>query len=298
MNGILDWGTEVVLWFQQFSPTLDLFFQAFTFMGEEEFFLLLLPLVYWCLDRRTGARLTILFLLSTYLNAVIKVAVGQPRPFQYDPRVQKLWETTGSGFPSNHTQGAVVVWGYLATQFRRRWLWVLAALLMVLIPLSRVYLGMHFPTDLLGGYVLGVAILLLYLWGRPGAEERLERWGLAGQLGLAFVAPIFLAFCCPIGDEASVTAAATMMGLGAGFVLERHWVGFRTAGSWWKRATRFLLGVVGLFVLRFGLSVAFSGLTPPLLFRFIRYGLIGLWGGLGAPWAFVLLGLAEAASDR
>ena len=297
MEGILDWGTEVVLWLQQFSPALDPFFQALTFLGEEDFFLLLLPLVSWCLDRRTGARLTILFLLSTYLNAVIKLVVDQPRPFEYDPRVKKLWETTGGGFPSNHTQGAVVVWGYLATQFRRRWLWILAILLMVLIPLSRVYLGMHFPTDLLGGYVLGAGVLLLYLWWGPPAEKWLEEWGLPGQLILALAVPILLAFALPIGDEASVTAAATMMGLSAGFVLELRWVGFRTAGAWWKRIARFLLGVAGLFALRFGLSAAFEGLSPALLFRFIRYGLIGLWGGLGAPWAFVRLGLAETESE-
>ncbi|MBC8446155.1 MAG: hypothetical protein H8D78_00245, partial [Chloroflexi bacterium] len=51
MESILDWGINVILWFQQFSPTLDLPFKVLTFMGEEEFFLLLLPLVYWCLDR-------------------------------------------------------------------------------------------------------------------------------------------------------------------------------------------------------------------------------------------------------
>jgi hypothetical protein len=89
-----------------------------------------------------------------------------------------------------------------------------------------------------------------------------------------------------------------MMGLGTGFVLERHWVGFCTAGPWWKRAVRFVVGVAGLFVLRFGLSAAFSGLTPALLFRFIRYGVIGLWGGVAAPWTFVRLGVAEAESDR
>ena len=168
MEPILDWGIEVVLWFQQFSPALDLPFKLLTFMGQEEFFLLLLPLLYWCLDRRTGARLVVLFLFSSYLNAVIKILGAQPRPLDYAPdRVQPLWEQGGYGFPSNHTQSAVVVWGYLAAQFRRTWLWVVAGLLMVLIPLSRVYLGVHFPTDLLGGYVLGAIVLLLYLRLEP-----------------------------------------------------------------------------------------------------------------------------------
>ena len=72
MDGLMEWGLRVIAWFQQFSPALDWPFRAFTFMGEEEFFLLLLPLVYWCLDRRTGARLTVAFLLCAYTNAVAK----------------------------------------------------------------------------------------------------------------------------------------------------------------------------------------------------------------------------------
>jgi hypothetical protein len=54
---ILDWGIEVVLWFQQFSPEFDLPFKSVTFLGNLEFFLLFMPLIYWCIDRRMGARL-------------------------------------------------------------------------------------------------------------------------------------------------------------------------------------------------------------------------------------------------
>ena len=55
VEDILDWGIEVVLWFQQFSPALDLPFKSLTFLGNLEFFLILLPVIYWCLDRRSGA---------------------------------------------------------------------------------------------------------------------------------------------------------------------------------------------------------------------------------------------------
>jgi len=57
MEGTLDWGVTIILWFQQFSPTLDIPFKVFTLMGEEAFFMLLVLLFYWCIDRRTGVRL-------------------------------------------------------------------------------------------------------------------------------------------------------------------------------------------------------------------------------------------------
>ncbi|HEY75371.1 MAG TPA: phosphatase PAP2 family protein [Thermoflexia bacterium] len=291
MQNVLDWGVEVIIWFQQFSPTLDLPFKFFTFLGEEEFFLLLLPLVYWCLDRRVGARLTVLFLFSAYLNAVAKVVAGQPRPFEYTDRVRPLTEAGGGGLPSGHTQSATVVWGYLASQFRRTWLWILAALLMILVPLSRVYLGVHFPTDLLGGYLIGAALLFLYLWAEPKGERWLEEKGLAWQLGLALGVPLLLVFLFPTTD--GVTTGATMAGMGAGFVLERRWVSFDSGGAGWKRVLRYLLGVLVLFGLWMGLRIGFASLEPALLFRFVRYGLVGLWGGLGAPWVFVRLRLAD-----
>ncbi|HHS96730.1 MAG TPA: phosphatase PAP2 family protein [Chloroflexi bacterium] len=266
-------------------------FRFFTFLGEEEFFLILLPLVYWCLDRRTGARLTVLFLFSAYLNAVAKVVAGQPRPFEYTDRVRPLAEAEGGGFPSGHTQSAVVVWGYLASQFRRTWLWVVAALLMALIPLSRIYLGVHFPTDVLGGYVIGAVLLALYLWMEPQVESWLGNRQTGWQVGLALGVPVLLVLLFPTDD--GVSTGATLAGMSLGFVLERRWVGFDSGGTGWKRAIRYLLGVIVLFGLWMGLRVLFAGLEPAPLFRFVRYGLVGLWGGLGAPWTFVRLRLAE-----
>jgi membrane-associated phospholipid phosphatase len=292
MESFLDWGVNVVLWFQQFSPTLDLPFKALTFMGEEEFFLLILPLIYWCLDRRHGARLTVLFLLSAYLNSAAKVLAGQPRPFEYDVRVRQLVEAVGGGLPSGHTQNAIAVWGYLAVAFRRTWLWVMAGLLMVFIPLSRIYLGVHFPTDLLGGYLIGVALLLLYLWLEPAAEVWIRGASPAWQLGVALAMPLLMMLLFP--SEDGITTGAVLMGMGIGFVLECRWIGFESGGVWWKQVLRFTLGVAVLIGLWMGLRIAFASAEPALLFRFIRYSLMGFWSGLGAPWVFVRLRLAEA----
>jgi membrane-associated phospholipid phosphatase len=295
---ILDWGIDVIVWFQQFSPTLDLPFRFFTFLGEEEFFLIFLPLIYWCLDRPTGARVTILYLASAYINFMAKELAGQPRPLDYAPeRVMPLWDQGGYGFPSGHTQSAVVIWAYLAFKARRRWFTVVAVLMMIFIPLSRVYLGVHFPTDLLGGYVIGVAMLAAFIWLSPKAEEWLSSKGLAWHLGLAVGIPLVLLVLSPL-EEDVVTAAATLVGLVSGMVLERRWVRFRVEGEWWKRLLRYLLGVAVTFGLWMGLRVAFSDLEPALLLRFVRYGLVGLWAGLGAPWAFVRLRLAEAEGAR
>ena len=293
MESIQDWGISIIIWFQQFSPALDLPFKAFTFMGDQPFFMLLLPLIYWCLNRRLGARLTILFLFSAYLNTVVKVFAAQPRPYQVDPRVIPLYKAGGGGFPSGHTQNAVVVWGYLANHFRRAGPWAIAGCLMLVIPLSRLYLGVHFPTDLLGGYLLGAALLLLYLRLEPVVEAWLAQKGLGWQLCAGIFIPLFLLLLLPGNGKHGVITGATLMGMGAGFAIERRWVRFESGGLWWKRVLRFLIGVPVLFTFWLGLRTALNGFEPEQFYRVIRYILMGLWSSLGAPWLFVRLKLAD-----
>jgi len=292
MESVLNWGIEVVLWFQQFSPALDLPFKVLTSLGDKEFYLLLMPLVYWCINRRAGARLFMLLLFSACLNEGAKLLADQPRPFNYDPRVIKFVHEDSGGLPSGHTQSAVVVWGYLAYCFKKKPLWLLAGFLILAIPLSRIYLGAHFPTDLLGGYVLGALVFFLFL----RLDSLLESWftqkGLLYQLCVSMGLPVLLILFVPSGNEGLLTALGALMGVATGVVLERRWVRFSSEGRWWQQVIRYLVGIVILVGVWFGLRFAFAQLEPADLYRVIRYALVGMWGGLGAPWLFVKLKLA------
>ena len=293
MEGVLNWGIEVVLWFQQFSPALDSVFKGLTFLGNQEFYLLFMPLVYWCINRHTGARLFVVLLFSAYLNGITKVLFNQPRPFNYDPRVKPIVHAIGGGLPSGHTQNTVAMWGYLAWQIKLRPFWLLTSLLLIGVPLSRIYLGVHFPTDVLGGYLLGALVLILFLGLAPRIEGWLETRSFIQQISISLGIPILFVLLNPTGDPYVLAMASALMGTGAGFVLERRLVRFSVNGPWWKRTTRYLLGIALLFGLWIGLKIGFSDLQPVALFRFIRYALIGLWGSLGAPWVFAKLRLAD-----
>jgi membrane-associated phospholipid phosphatase len=294
MEAAWQWGLDLIRTIQLVhGPTLDAIFKAITFMGEEEFFMIILPLIFWCVDFAVGARLALAFLFSPYACTVLKDLFAHPRPFELDPAV-KLHDAEGCGLPSGHSQSAVVLWGIIAAGFRKAWLWVVAVLLMVLIGFSRVYLGVHFPTDVLGGWAVGAVLLGIYMLLEPRIEAWLKRASLAMQLALAVVVPLVLLLLYPSNDTAS--SMAVVMGMGVGLALVRRVAPFSAAGPLWQRALRFLVGMIGLLVVYLGLKFVFPGEGEPLYFamRVVRYVLVGLWAGLGAPWLFLRLRLASS----
>ena len=293
MEAIWQWGLELIRTIQLVhGPALDAIFKAITILGEEEFFIMLLPLVFWCVDFAVGARLAFAFLLSVYANTGLKYLFAHPRPFELDPAV-KLHDAEGYGLPSGHSQSAVVVWGTIAAGFRKTWLWVVAILLMVLIGFSRIYLGVHFPTDVLSGWAVGAVFLAAYLALEPRFTAWLKQAGLAVQLALAVFVPLALLLLHPTKDTGS--SMAVLMGMGAGVALTGRMVPFRADGPLWQRVVRFLVGVVGLLVLYVGLTLVFPAEGESLYFvmRVVRYALVGLWAGLGAPWVFRKLRLTS-----
>ncbi|MDY6878086.1 MAG: phosphatase PAP2 family protein [Chloroflexota bacterium] len=293
MEAIWQWGIDLIHTIQLVhGPTLDAIFKAVTFLGEEEFFLILLPLLFWCVDFIIGARLAFAYLLSVYVNAGLKNLFAHPRPFELDPTV-KLHDIGGYGLPSGHAQSAVVVWGIIAAGFRKTWLWVLAILMMMLIGFSRVYLGVHFPTDVLGGWAVGAAFLAAYLALEPHFVAWLKRAGLAIQLALAVVVPLALMLLYPTKDTGS--SMAVLMGMGVGIALSRRLVPFSVDGPVWQRVVRLLTGLIVLLILYVGLKLVFPAEGEPLYFamRVVRYTLVALWATLGAPWMFCRLRLAS-----
>ena len=294
MDPILEWGIEVIVAIQTIrSPALDAFFQGVTFLGNAEFYLLLAPVFIWSVNYRLGARLGILLLLSAYINQALKELFMQPRPCEPRPDVC-IDQADSYGLPSGHAQNAIVFWGVIAQWIGTAWGWIAGILLMLLIGLSRIYLGVHFPTDVFMGWAIGIVILGIYIV----LGERVEKWlgglSLALQILLALSLPILFLALQPNDVTTQVTGA--FAGIAVGVALGVRYLDFDAAGRFWKRAVRFLLGVAVVAAIFFGLRIIFPGEGQSLyaIFRFVRYGFVGLWISLGAPWLFLRVGLADA----
>jgi hypothetical protein len=154
-----------------------------------------------------------------------------------------------------------------------------------------VVAGVHFPQDVLAGWLFGAMWVAIYL----GLDRNLTAWLARRSLGaqVALAAAVGLAITIALASDEGASYGGAMLGIGVGLVTAWRWVPFGAGGVWWRRVARYGVGVVGLLALQFGLSVAFATLQPALVLRTTRFALMGTWITLGAPWAFLRLGLAE-----
>ncbi len=316
MNPWLQWGIPIITWLQGLGEVLLSPMEFFTFLGKEEFYLLIMPAIIWCWDARLGFRIGLILLTSDGINGFLKLSFGMPRPYWVSSEVKGLSMETSFGLPSGHAQNAVVVWGRLAAWLRRRWAYIVLGLLIFLISISRIYLGVHFPTDVLVGWIVGGLILWAFLRFEEPIRARLALTSVPMQIAVAFLASIVVILLgmaalaigpVPPGEwaqaaalegevvdprslEGMIASAGALFGIGAGGALLFAWDGFSASGVWWRRILRYLVGLVGVAVIYFGLKAVFPEGVQVL--RYLRYALATFWMVYLAPRTFVWMRLA------
>jgi membrane-associated phospholipid phosphatase len=318
MDILIEKGIEWIVAIQALGGWLELPMLVFTALGNENFFFLILPLLYWSIDRRLGLQIAFILAASSYLNSIVKLLFAAPRPYWVSAQVEPFLHEDTFGIPSGHAQNSAAFTGVVAAWVKKRlaWAWTLAVLLTFFIGFSRLYLGVHFVHDVVAGWVIGYVLLLLFLrfWDPVAAWLRTQT--LAQQILIAFLISLLMIVIGawttarldgyvfppeweenarragplpdPVSVEGTFTSAGSLFGLAAGAAWIASRGGFQTAGPLEKRALRYVIGLLGIIVLWFGLGLVFpDGETIlPLLLRYLRYTLVGFWVTGGAPWLF------------
>jgi membrane-associated phospholipid phosphatase len=300
MDAISQWGLDFIIMIQQIdTPLLDSFFRVITSLGEELFYLLLFSFLIWCVDFYLGIRVGIIFLLSLYVNSGVKEIFQQPRPFDILPEIQKA-HAYGYGFPSGHAQSSMAVWGSIAITYWKKQAWIryLSVLLILLIGFSRIYLGVHFPTDVLGGWLLGGLILgLSYFIFLKVKLNYIQKNIIFKIIGITLFSVILLKIQ---SSPDIISGVAALTGVGYGLLLFSSSIGRIRPGNWLQRLSSFFLGLLGIGILYLGLKLILpsEGQAFYQLCRFFRYLLLGMWISFGAPWLFIRLGLADQMKGK
>lgn len=299
---------ELLYWFESVrTPVMDTLMSLVTHLGEETFFIAAALFVFWCVDKRRGYYLLSVGFTGTLVNQWLKIVCRVPRPWVRDPDFTIVEsaraEATGYSFPSGHTQSAVGWMGGVARFTRRTWLRVTCVVLLVLVSVSRLYLGVHTPEDV-GVSLVVTAVLVFALY--PLMESTL--WFpnriypiLGGMLALSLA---FVAFveCYPFPADvdaanlgAAVKNAWSLAGAAAGVLVvsavDNRLLQFPTRAPWWGQLIK-LVGGLALVVLvrtllkepllalcggrdaahalRYFLMVLTAGAVWPMTFRFFE----------------------------
>jgi membrane-associated phospholipid phosphatase len=326
IQSIYDSGLAFILAFQTLGARLNPPMQLLSFLGNDLFFLLVAPVIFWSIDAALGLRLGLFLMVSASVNEALKLILHSPRPYWISNRVSALSSETSFGIPSGHAQNSVVVWGTLAHHIHKSWAWIAAIALIFLIGISRTYLAVHFPTDVLAGWVIGALLLWVLLkiekpllrWFKPLSRPAQVLLALAGSFGLIllsvsaraalgtwsipqdWIANALVAFpdveINPLSIKSAFSNAGAFFGLAAGAILLANKQGdYDAGGPVWKRFVRYLVGLVGISLIYFGLSAVFPHGEDytALGLRYLRYALVGFWVTYLAPSLFMMLKLAE-----
>ncbi|MCX6079695.1 MAG: phosphatase PAP2 family protein [Chloroflexi bacterium] len=328
MEFIWNYGINFIVWFQGLGSWLITPMKFFSFLGSEEFFLLILPILYWCVDANLGLRMGIIILFSGGINEILKLSLHGPRPYWFSTLVKAYAAETSFGVPSGHAQIAASMWGMAAVMIKRPWASILAVFIILMIGLSRLYLGVHFPHDVLLGWAIGTLILWVFVKWWDAVSAWAKKKSLGQQVGLAFaLSMLMLVFGliafgtlrnwvlpaewlanaqqsgmdvmpAPNSLNTTITSAAIMFGMLAGLAWMNSRGGFDSSGTARQRILRLLPGLVGVLIFYLGLRAIFpSGeMFSAYFLRYVRYALIGLWITAGAPWFFQKLNLAQKKS--
>ncbi len=277
-----DWGYGFLSFIQSSqNAALDWLFVAATALGNKEFYLLAIPFLYWCVDKKLGVRIAFIFLGGMFFNSWIKHWVSGARP---DPaHVRVLFSASGGdfSFPSGHAQGSVAFWGYLALWAKNRCFTAAAAALVFLICVSRMYLGLHFPWDVAYGALIGVITLIFFFVLLELYEKIKAKFPWPARIVAVVVLTLVMTMLFPQKRFQSILGG--LMGFLTGAILEARWIRLQMRPGKLLMLQKWAVGMAAAIVIAWCAGRIFEGAG---LRGFAAYAVAGFWTGFGAPALF------------
>lgn len=286
----MSWEINIIRALQKLSnPFFDALFLNITKLGEEIAFLAVTVAILWCYDKRFGLFMGLNFLMASFTVNILKNVIKRPRPFSHDAAISIGAPTHGYSFPSGHTQSAASIYTTLGIHFgvrkKRYWFLALMLLVVVLVGLSRVYLGQHYLTDVLAGFFIGAIFSVLAYCLFSILKDKEEYWALI-IIPLAII--LMLIFNSEQAHKDFFVAGGVSISVAIGYFLEKRYIGYDVRQElWWVQILKVIFGAAIALLIKEGFKPLFEIWGLGLyLGSFIRYFLVGIWCSFGAMAAF------------
>ena len=281
MNGIiwyLPFEADLILWLQALGAgtglqnALVLLNNFFSFLGEEILCIAVMGFVYWGLDKRKGERIGAAIMLVNVSIGMLKNVFARVRPWASREDIRLLREVDGFSFPSGHSANCTALYPTTAWEYKKnRVLTVLAVAIPLLCGLSRCYVGAHWPTDVVVGWLVGLGIFALVEAVLPKFSNKYAFYGLMIAIGTVGL------FYCKTTDY--FNGYGMLIGFTLGLRFEEKHTRFENTHSPLLAAVRTVVGGALYFAFSAAIKAILGGIFPPesfggLLMRSVRYGLV------------------------
>jgi membrane-associated phospholipid phosphatase len=299
------------------TPLLTGFFQFFTFIGDTDGYILVGTLIYVAFDKRLAVRLMVIVLLSMSLNHILKMIIKNPRPFIREGTYMQKWAVspdmarelaTEYSTPSGHAMACSAFYAYLYAAVKNRALRIACVVLILLIGLSRPYLGVHYLEDVLSGWVVGLAVALVAVFWGERINAAWNKLSFGGQIAFAVAASGALwYFTVAINGwhidgqpRAFLAYAGSLTGIFIARPLELRFVDFDPrSSSIAAKLARFIFTVAAAILTLQLLGAGFAKIAgnftlPGYALDYVRYATGSIVSLFVAPLIFTKFGLAKS----
>ncbi len=262
-----------------------IFFRIITELGSETFFIVVIPPIYWCINKKFGYRLLVITTLAAYITVIIKNITRLSRPSQ-----SLLGTTYGTySFPSGHAHGTTTFWLYLIQHYKKNWLLIVGVFIIGLVSISRIYLRVHYWSDVLVGIALGVATVVAFIVIEPRVRRMIQSSSFDQRLFMSVVIPLLLIIYAILQFDLDIQAlklSSALFGIFLGGTIEQEYLGFSENTSIPKKVFRTIFGLFLAYLAYFGLGTILPlNIASSMLTSFLG----GFTVTFIAPWAFTKL---------
>lgn len=240
------WEVDFILFLQKLSSSFsDAFEKIVTMFGEEYIMVAILGFLYWSYNKAFGEFVGFNLLTVNVLNPMIKNIANRRRPYFDNPDIgcKKLVDANadpldvvaqGYSFPSGHSSGSAAIYSSLPVYKRKNWLIVIAVVIPLLVGLSRCYLGVHYPTDVIAGWALGLFVVFFMYFLRSVIKNKYYIY--LATLAIALIG----VFYCTTNDY--YTSLGMLAGFIGGIFFEEKITKFKNTRVWWRMILRVVIG--------------------------------------------------------
>lgn len=252
------------------NPVFDFIFSLITYCGDEIIFMAVAIILFWCVSKKDGYYVLTVGFVGTIINQFLKLAFRIPRPWVKDPNftiVESAREAaTGYSFPSGHTQNSVGTFSSIAYSFKQGWLRIVCIALAILVPFSRMYLGVHTPLDV----GVSIVIALLLVFALKPIMDKAEKSPMVMYIFLGLMLTIAIAFVLYVelynfpadidehnyasGLKNAYTLLGALLGMIVAYPIEKKYINFQVEDKWYIQIVKVALGLGVILGIKAGLK--------------------------------------------